>query len=29
LTTYQTNRLFLVGCKPEGRLVVKEQQFSL
>jgi len=27
-TTYQTNRLFLVGCKPEGRLSVNERLFD-
>jgi uncharacterized protein (TIGR03032 family) len=27
-TTYQTNRLFLVGCKPEGRLAVNERLFD-
>jgi uncharacterized protein (TIGR03032 family) len=27
-TTYQTNRLFLVGCKPEGRLGVNERLFD-
>ena len=27
-TTYQTNRLFLVGCKPEGRLNVNERVFD-
>ena len=27
-TTYQTNRLFLVGCKPEGRLNVNERLFD-
>jgi uncharacterized protein (TIGR03032 family) len=27
-TTYQTNRLFLVGCKTEGRLAVNERLFD-
>ncbi|MFI3155094.1 MAG: TIGR03032 family protein [Methylococcaceae bacterium] len=27
-TTYQTNRLFLIGCKPEGRLAVNERLFD-
>ena len=27
-TTYQTNRLFLVGCKPEGRIAVNERLFD-
>ncbi len=27
-TTYQTNRLFLVGCKAEGRLAVNERLFD-
>jgi uncharacterized protein (TIGR03032 family) len=27
-STYQTNRLFLVGCKPEGRLAVNERLFD-
>lgn len=27
-TTYQTNRLFLLGCKPEGRLAVNERLFD-
>ena len=27
-TTYQTNRLFLIGCKPEGRLTVNERLFD-
>lgn len=27
-TTYQTNRLFLVGCKPEGKLAVHERLFD-
>ena len=27
-TTYQTNRLFLVGCKPNGRLAVNERLFD-
>lgn len=27
-TTYQTNRLFLVGCKPEGRLAVNDRLFD-
>ena len=27
-TTYQTNRLFLVGCKPQGRLAVNERLFD-
>ena len=27
-TTYQTNRLFLVGCKPSGELAVNEQLFD-
>ena len=27
-TTYQTNRLFLIGCKPDGRLSVNERLFD-
>ena len=27
-TTYQTNRLFLIGCKPEGGLAVNERLFD-
>jgi len=27
-TTYQTNRLFLIGCKAEGRLAVNERLFD-
>jgi uncharacterized protein (TIGR03032 family) len=27
-TTYQTNRLFLLGRKPEGRLVINERLFD-
>lgn len=27
-TTYQTNRLFLVGCHPDGRLAVNERLFD-
>ncbi|WP_052700635.1 TIGR03032 family protein [Methylocucumis oryzae] len=27
-TTYQTNRLFLLGCKPDGRLGVNERLFD-
>ncbi len=27
-TTYQSNRLFLVGCKAEGRLAVNERLFD-
>jgi uncharacterized protein (TIGR03032 family) len=27
-STYQTNRLFLVGCKPEGQLVINERLFD-
>lgn len=27
-TTYQTNRLLLVGCKPEGRIAVHERVFD-
>ena len=27
-TTYQTNRLFLIGCKPDGRLAVNERLFD-
>ncbi len=27
-TTYQTNRLFLLGCKPDGQLAVNERLFD-
>lgn len=27
-STYQTNRLFLVGCKPDGRIAVNERLFD-
>lgn len=27
-TTYQSNRLFLVGCRPDGRLAVNERLFD-
>lgn len=27
-TTYQSNRLFMLGCKPEGRLAINERLFD-